>query len=487
MTATTDAATATSRGRALSEVLQELQAVVEELTAVVAAELEDGGPGEGEPGVLAEASAVLRRAGQRLDAARWAVLPALETDGRWALDGSRSFAHWLARAEDVTLATARRDVRTAAALHETLRSTRSAALRGEVGGEHVRALVDVAPTSAARRAALAAPVEDGRTDDAAEPGEAERPTGEEVLLDLAQRYPVGPFRQMVRRFAQVADPESDERGYRQATEREFFDISPTWGGYHLAGFLTEEHGQALRTAVEAVMGRPAADDTRTPAQRRAQALVDLVRVALDNAAVGTGAAVRPHLTVTVSWTELTTLIEGIGEESGEAAADGAVSPAGSGGVDVDRIVADGLPRFPDGRGPIPPSLLRRLACDAEVTRIVFGPDSQVLDVGRSRRTVTGQLRRAVVARDGHCTWPGCEEPPNRCEVHHAVTHWADGGSTSVHNAALLCWHHHARVDGLGIAMRYDGGTWRFTDRRGREIGARTALGGSADDVAAEAA
>jgi hypothetical protein len=193
--------------------------------------------------------------------------------------------------------------------------------------------------------------------------------------------------------------------------------------------------------------------------------------------VGTGAAVRPHVNVTVSWTELTTLIDGIGEGAADDGDhhdgdhhDDATHDDDGGLLDVERILTDGLPRFPDGRGPLPPSLLRRITCDAEVTRIVFGPDSQVLDVGRSRRTVTGQLRRAVIARDGHCTWPGCDEPPSRCEVHHAVTHWADGGDTSVENSALLCWHHHDRVDTHGVTMRHRAGTWRFTDRHGRPIG-----------------
>lgn len=54
--------------------------------------------------------------------------------------------------------------------------------------------------------------------------------------------------------------------------------------------------------------------------------------------------------------------------------------------------------FSETGTPVPAGLLRRIACDSQVTRIVFGPDSQILDVGRARRTVTGQLRRAVIAR-----------------------------------------------------------------------------------------
>jgi hypothetical protein len=104
----------------------------------------------------------------------------------------------------------------------------------------------------------------------------------------------------------------------------------------------------------------------------------------------------------------------------------------------------------------PRAVLRRLVCDSAVTRIVFGPDGAVLDVGRAQRTVTGQMRRAVIARDRHCVYPGCDQPPSRCEVHHAVTHWADGGGTSVANSALLCWYHHQLVDTRGITMHWTG-------------------------------
>ncbi|WP_232216000.1 HNH endonuclease signature motif containing protein [Promicromonospora sukumoe] len=125
---------------------------------------------------------------------------------------------------------------------------------------------------------------------------------------------------------------------------------------------------------------------------------------------------------------------------------------------------------------MPTSTLRRLLCDAAVSRVVFGPDSQVLDVGRAQRTVTGQMRRAVIARDKHCVYVDCTQPPARCEVHHAERHWADGGETSVRNAALLCWHHHDLVDRTNVTMRWTGNPdgarhsgWTLVDRHGREL------------------
>ncbi|MGH4000080.1 MAG: HNH endonuclease signature motif containing protein [Pseudonocardiaceae bacterium] len=65
-----------------------------------------------------------------------------------------------------------------------------------------------------------------------------------------------------------------------------------------------------------------------------------------------------------------------------------------------------------------PAQLRALACDARVVPIVLGGAGQPLDVGRARRTVPAHLRRAVVARDRGCAWPGCDRTPSWCEVHH---------------------------------------------------------------------
>lgn len=233
----------------------------------------------------------------------------------------------------------------------------------------------------------------------------------------------------MRYFARHADPEADERGYTKNKDREYLDVSPTLGGYHVSGFLTEEHGLTLTTALGSVTGAPTPGDDRTPGQRRAQALADLARVVLDNGHTGTGASVRPHLSVTVSWTELQSLATKHRITTRTEHAGGA-SPTSATSVKTPAV-------FTESGSAVPTSLLRRIACDSQTTRIVFGPDSQILHVGRAQRTVTGQLRRAVIARDKHCVLGGCDQPPARCEVHHAQQHWADGGHTSVTNAALL--------------------------------------------------
>ncbi len=86
--------------------------------------------------------------------------------------------------------------------------------------------------------------------------------------------------------------------------------------------------------------------------------------------------------------------------------------------------------------------IRQLACDASVSRIVFGPNSEVLDVGRKTRVIPTALRRAVIARDRHCTHQGCDRPARWCDVHHKI-HWADGGETCLENLRLLCRFHHS--------------------------------------------
>lgn len=85
--------------------------------------------------------------------------------------------------------------------------------------------------------------------------------------------------------------------------------------------------------------------------------------------------------------------------------------------------------------------VRRLACDAQILPVVLGGQSEILDVGRSERLVTPGIWSALVARDEHCSFPGCRRLPLACDAHHLV-HWADGGPTSLDNLALLCRRHH---------------------------------------------
>ena len=70
--------------------------------------------------------------------------------------------------------------------------------------------------------------------------------------------------------------------------------------------------------------------------------------------------------------------------------------------------------------------------------------SEVIDVGRRTRVVSPALRRAIVARDRGCVFPGCDAPAAWCDVHHLV-HWSRGGPTNEVNCVLLCTRHHTVV------------------------------------------
>ncbi|MQA12034.1 MAG: DUF222 domain-containing protein, partial [Pseudonocardiaceae bacterium] len=95
----------------------------------------------------------------------------------------------------------------------------------------------------------------------------------------------------------------------------------------------------------------------------------------------------------------------------------------------------------DGTLPIPAARIRHVACDAGLIPVVLDSQSVPLDLGRSVRTATVHLRRALVARDRGCCFPGCDRPPHLTQVHH-LTEWEHMGETSLANTCLLCGFHH---------------------------------------------
>ena len=108
---------------------------------------------------------------------------------------------------------------------------------------------------------------------------------------------------------------------------------------------------------------------------------------------------------------------------------------------------------------LPPEVVRRLACDAEIIPMILDGPGGSADAGCSRRTVPLRLRRLLVARDRHCRWPGCHEPPSRCDAHH-IWHWIDGGPTNLDNLVLLCHRHHHFLHQHGYRMvPQPDGTW----------------------------
>ena len=111
--------------------------------------------------------------------------------------------------------------------------------------------------------------------------------------------------------------------------------------------------------------------------------------------------------------------------------------------------------------------LRRLACDATVLPAVLGTESELLDLGRTKRTVSKAQRFALRLRDQTCVWLGCDVTPDMCDAHH-VRHWIWGGPTDLANLVLLCHTHHRLCHEGGYEMWADTrhGGWNIHDSAG---------------------
>jgi hypothetical protein len=92
------------------------------------------------------------------------------------------------------------------------------------------------------------------------------------------------------------------------------------------------------------------------------------------------------------------------------------------------------------------SRARKLACEAGIIPAVLGGRSQVLDLGRASRFATEGQRIAKMLETGGCEADGCDQPPDKTDLHHQLA-WSEGGETNLKDLAALCeWHHHRAHD-----------------------------------------
>ena len=161
------------------------------------------------------------------------------------------------------------------------------------------------------------------------------------------------------------------------------------------------------------------------------------------------------------------------ETSGEDLAGGAVAMAESvlRGESVNRTPVDVTLQvdastlaghLPDGTG-IDPQVVRRLCCDAGVAPLLEDEEGN-RTAGRKTRTIPASMKRALVARDAGCRFPGCTR--KRVDGHR-MKHWADGGETSLDNLLCLCRRHHRYVHEYGFEIaRAENGAPQFLDPSG---------------------
>ena len=225
------------------------------------------------------------------------------------------------------------------------------------------------------------------------------------------------------RIRHLVDPDGVLADERDAVARASFWIKPdrNTAGYRFGGTTDAVTGAQLQTLVDAhAKPRPVLNadtgvmepDTRLPEQRRAHALAALVRLAA-NADESISGGTSTQLVVTLTLESL----QGRLSERGIACT---VTETGA---------------------ALSAATTRLLACDTNVIPMILGSNSEPLDVGRSTRTIPVAIRRALVARDKGCAFPGCLGPPRWADGHH-IRHWADGGPTCLDNLVLLCGHHH---------------------------------------------
>jgi hypothetical protein len=155
-----------------------------------------------------------------------------------------------------------------------------------------------------------------------------------------------------------------------------------------------------------------------------------------------------------------------------ALAGGANEGAGTGvptrftvSVDVDRVTDQLAGLLEPAVAARPPRIVRRaldrLTCDAALD-LVLTQGHRPLAQKRFAPEVPVPTRRAVLARDGGCRFPGCRAPAAWAEVHH-VHERALGGDHHPDGLVSLCRRHHQIVHRRGWRQHLqDDGGYRLT-------------------------
>ena len=375
----------------------------------------------------------------RFEQARTAV--AFDAAGGPLADGFPSAASWL-RANTMAAPGEASDlIRTGRALRDWLPATSTAAAAGGL--------------SWGAASAIAHALRQVRDGDVL--AEADR-----ALAEAAPTLNPGGVSQAARRLLQHLDPELAQRDAAQRYADRSLTLSPMLDGAVSVHGQLDEVGAAVILSALAPMTTPLGpDDTRTAAQRRCDALVELVGKAAETGAAGTltGTGLPPTLLVRVDIDTLARL-------------DPATEPHSA-----DRSQCPGprplvpAPAEVDWGGPILRETLERIGCSAQIIRLVTDGPSQALDLGRARRLASPAQKLALAARDNGCVFPGCDRPPGWTDAHH-IPHWSHGGETNLGDLALFCrWHHRLLHEG-GWSLRRAADGIDFIDPDGNLRGRR---------------
>lgn len=384
-----------------------------------ALEIDPAGLSDGE---LATHALRLRREMDRLDAAFAEVTLAVHRRGAGAEDGYDSTAAWLRARAGMRTGEVHGAIR-AGEVGELLPDTRAAWRDGSITSGAVRLIAD------ARVAGF---------DDQLRAAEHE-------FLGAARRKDMWSLSRLTAHFRVCAkrdgDEPADRSGLRAAVVGDRAVVDGEFVGLD---------GEYVMRALSAFTDPPTEGDDRTLAQRRADGLVRMCRVAMEAGVDATMATLG--VAVVIDWQ---TFLDSLERRH--------TPPTERGAFDLVGKLDGGFV------GALDPSVVEALLCDSSISRVLTGPKSERFDVGRSSRAFSTAARRAIVTRDGHCRWPGCEKPPGWCEAHH-VEHWEHGGSSDTANGVLLCSrHHHALHRQPDWNVQWDQTTFRVFRPDGSEI------------------
>ena len=372
------------------------------------------------PQVL-DRTARLLRAQNRLDAQAARSVREGELTQASEHDGLKTMQSWLRGHARLSPKAAHRLVRNGRAL-EHLPAVAAAFADGRVTAEQVAVIAPVTKpehvTAAAQQGVDLAEVD-------------------ALLAQTAETRAYAQLGQVVHHYLERLDPDGPEPDPTE--ERELVWARRPDGGMDGRFHFDAVAGDKFQAAVESLLqaGR-CAGDSRTRGQRQADALIQLCDNALASGELPITRTVKPHVFARIDLDDL-----------------------------VDSSTGAGVAHTQYGT-VISAARARWLACDGGISRIVFGPDGAILDLGRTQRVANPYLRRAVELRDGGCVFAGCDAPAWWCDVHHLV-HWAFGGETSQENSALLCERHHTKVHHGFRIERQPHGRWRTWRPDGTEI------------------
>ncbi|UNB50008.1 HNH endonuclease signature motif containing protein [Mycolicibacterium sp. YH-1] len=147
-------------------------------------------------------------------------------------------------------------------------------------------------------------------------------------------------------------------------------------------------------------------DSRTPAQRRHDALLAMGRNLLCSGQLGQHNGLPTTIIVTTTLQDL---------ESGAGHA----------------ITAGGT-RLPMA------DLIAQAAHAFHYLAVFDKHTGAALYLGRTKRCASGAQRIVLYAKDRGCTRPGCMASGYRCQAHHAVADWKNGGQTDIDELSLAC-------------------------------------------------